>query len=60
MSQQMGLPKLHIRKFKNYTSLNSKINNGPFDKIYIYQRRDGSVVLWDKGTGWSIVTPPDF
>ena len=59
-SQQMGLPKLHIRELKNATSLNLKINRGPFDKIYIYQRKHGSVVSWDKGIGWSIVTPPDF
>ena len=55
-SQSMGLAPL--QEFAGCTKTNEALAQGPFDKIYVFQRAYGRVLLWEPSTGWTEVCKP--
>jgi hypothetical protein len=53
LSQCMGLPK--IESFQNYQELNSALEHGPYDMVYIFQYMFDRVLLWKPTSEWTEV-----
>ena len=58
LSQCMGLPE--VSQFKRYRQVNQALIKGPYDKVYIFQYMFGRVILWQPGTGWTVVRKARF
>ena len=56
-SEQLGL--VDTNRLAKYECLNSKLCNGPFDKIYIYQHRHSRILCWTRAKSWHEINPAD-
>jgi len=58
LSQSMGLP--FVEELREYQTLNKALNQGPYDKVFIFQYMFDRVLLWEPYCTWTEVRKTRF
>lgn len=58
LSQSMGFPA--VEELQQYTSVNTLLGNGPYDKVYIYTYMVNGILEWSREKGCVEISPAEF
>jgi transcriptional regulator with XRE-family HTH domain len=47
-----------VRQLRGYDSLNGNLNQGSYNRIFIFERYFNRVIHWDRRAGWSLLPRP--